>query len=182
MDWNLGWKTTFPFGGPEANMQYTNLNKVAKTGLVAFLLGGSTLVSAGSAGAADLGQSITDQGVVLERLPAERRIVVEENGSAPPIEHNVFEGYVVEGFEGPALVPPQYLPAIPAQASEGYEGPALIPPQYVPVAPGQTILRSRVDRQRIVHMPAPAVECRVVVTKQSDAFGDIIVRRIHTCN
>ncbi len=168
-------------------MQDIDLNKAARASLAAFVLGGSLLVNAASSVAADLGPYITHEEAILERPPARRRIVVEENYSAPPIERHVierrvFERRVVEGYEGPVLVPPQYPPMIPVQESEDYEGPALVPPQYVPVVPLQPFMRPHLHRQRIVHVPAPAGECRIVVMKQSDAFGDVIVHRTHTCD
>jgi len=168
-------------------MQNIHLNKVATVSLVGLVLGGSILASAASAAAADLGPYVTDAEAILERPPVRRRIVVEENYSTPPIEHHVIERRVVEhriieGYEGPALVPPQYLPTLPPQGSDGYEGPALVPPQYMPFVPVQQVMGPRVHRQRIVHMPAPIGECRVVVMKQSDAFGGVIVRRTQTCD
>jgi hypothetical protein len=121
-------------------MQDLDLNNVARAGLLALTLGGSTLVSATSAAAADLGQYVSDEEVSVEPPPIRRRIVVEESYIAPHIEHRVIERWVVErrmveAYEGPGLVPPSYLPMVSVHESEGYEGPALVPPQYVPVVP-----------------------------------------------
>jgi len=123
-------------------MQDFCLNKVAAAGVVALMLGGSNLVSAGSAIAADLGPYVTNEEAILARPPVRRRIVVEENVSVSPMEHHVIERKViedriVEGYEGPALVPPSYLPILPVDESEGYEGPALVPPQDIPIVPVQ---------------------------------------------
>ena len=51
-------------------MPVFDLNKVAQAGLVALVLGGSTLVSTAAAVAADLPPYFEDQGAVLERPPA----------------------------------------------------------------------------------------------------------------
>ncbi|HZH10372.1 MAG TPA: hypothetical protein VEZ24_08375 [Microvirga sp.] len=168
-------------------MQDLYPKKFATAALVGILLGGSTLVSSASAVAADLGPYVTDEESILERPSVRRRIVVEENYSAPSIEHRVVERRVVErriveDYEGPALVPQQYLPTVPVQESEGYEGPALVPPQYVPVVPVQQVRPPLVQRQRFAHMPTPAEECRVIVTKRRDAFGAVVVRRTQTCD
>lgn len=167
-------------------MQDFDLNTVAAAGLVALTLGGAALAGAAPAVAADLAPYVTEQGAVLERPPVRRRIVVEENDDAPPIEHRVIERRVVErrivdGFEGPALVPQPDPPVVSVHESEGYEGPALVPPQDVPVVPVEAALPSHVHRQRIVRL-APAEECRVVVTKRIDAFGEVVLRRTRICD
>lgn len=165
MSWNLGREATFPLGNPGALMQDFGLNKVVLAGVVALMISGSTLVIAAPAVAADLAPYVTDEEAVLERPPIRPWIMVEEKYSAPSIEHRVIERRVVErriveGYEGPALVPPRSLPIVPVEESEGYEGPALVPPQYMPVAPE---------------------ECRVVVVKRIDVFGEVTVRRAHAC-
>lgn len=142
MNWNLGREATFPFGNLGTHMQDFNQNKITMASFVALILSGSTLVSTTSAIAADLSPYVTDEEIMIDRAPIRPRIVVDENYSVPPIEHRVIERRVVErriieGYEGPALVPPQYLPMVPVHESEGYEGPALVPPQYVPVIPLQ---------------------------------------------
>lgn len=163
------------------------LNKVAAASVFALILGGSPLVSAASAVAADLGPYVTDEEAVLNRPPIRRRIVVEESQDAPFIEHRAIERRVVEhriadDYEGPALVPPQPLRIVPMDESEGYEGPALVPPQDIPVLSLQGIMPPPLPRQRIVHVPTPIEECRVVVTKRIDAFGEVVVRKAHICD
>ncbi|MBM1175281.1 hypothetical protein JQC81_30805 [Microvirga arabica] len=164
-----------------------DLNKVAQASVVALVLGGSTLASTAAAVAADLPPYFADQEAVLERPPVGRRLAVEETYIAPPIEHGVIERRVIErrfvgGYEGPALVPQQPLPIVSAEDSEGYEGPALVPPQNVPIVSVQQGVLPRVYRDRIVGIPAPVQECRVIVTKQIDAFGDVTLRRTRICD
>jgi hypothetical protein len=168
-------------------MQMFDPNKVAQASVVALVLGGSTLVSPAAAVAADLSPYFADQETVLERPLVRRRLAVEETYIAPPIEHRVIvrrviERRVVDGYEGPALVPQQLLPIVRLEDSEGFEGPALIPPQDVPIVSVQQGVPPRVYRERIVGIPAPDEECRVVVTKQIDAFGDVTMRRIKVCD
>lgn len=168
-------------------MQMFDLNKVAQASVVALVLGGSNLVSTAAAVAADLPSYLADQEAVLERPSVRRRLAAEETYIAPPIEHRVVERRVIErrfvgGYEGPALVPQQPLPIVSAEDSEGYEGPALIPPQNVPIVSVQRGVPPRVYRDRIVGIPAPVEECRVVVTKQIGAFGDVTVRRTRICD
>jgi hypothetical protein len=168
-------------------MQMFDLNKVAQASMIALVLGGSTLVSTAAAVAADLPSYVADEEAVLERPPVGRRHAVEETYIAPPIEHRVIERRVIErrfvdGYEGPALVPQQPLPIVPLEGSEGYEGPALVPPQNVPIVSVQRFVPPRVYRERIVGIPAPVEECRVVLTKQIDAFGDVTMRRIKICD
>ena len=168
-------------------MQMFDLNKVAQASVVGLVLGGSTLVSTAAAVAADLPSYFADQEAVLERPPVRRRLAVEETYIAPSIEHRVIERRgierrVVDGYEGPALVPQQPLPIVSVEDSEGYEGPALVPPQNVPIVSVQQGVPPRVYRERIVGIPAPVEECRVVVTKQIDAFGDVTMRRTKICD
>ena len=168
-------------------MQMFDPNKVAQASVVALMLGGSTLVSTAAAVAADLPSYFADQETALEHPPIRRRLAVEETYIAPPIEHRVIERQVVEhrfvdGYEGPALVPQQPLPIASVEDSEGYEGPALVPPQSVPIVSVQQGVPPRVYRERIVGIPAPVEECRVVVTKQVDAFGDVTMRRTKVCD
>jgi hypothetical protein len=168
-------------------MQVFDPNKVAQAGLVALVLGGSTLVSTAAAVAADLPSYLADQEAALERPPVRRRFAVEETYIAPPIKHRVIERRVIErsfvdGYEGPALVPQQSLPIVSVEDSEGYEGPALLPPQNVPIVSVQQGVPPRVYRERIVGIPAPVEECRVVVTKQIDAYGDVTMRRTKICD
>jgi hypothetical protein len=168
-------------------MQMFDLNKVAQASVVALVLGGSTLVSTAAAVAADLPPYLADQEAVLERSPVRRRLAVEETYIAPPIEHRVIVRRIIErrfgsGYEGPALVPQQPLPIVSVEDSEGYEGPALVPPQNVPIVSVQQGVPPRVYRERIVGIPAPVEECRVVVTKQIDAFGDVTMRRTRICD
>lgn len=168
-------------------MQMFDLNKVAQASVVALVLGGSTLVSTAGAVAADLPSYFGDQEAVLDRPPVRRRLVVEEMFIAPPKEHRVIERRVIErrfvdGYEGPALVPQQPLPIVSVEDSEGYEGPALVPPRNVPIVSVQQGVPPRVYRERIVGIPAPVEECRFVVTKQIDAFGDVTKRRTKVCD
>jgi hypothetical protein len=168
-------------------MQMFDLNKVAQASMIALVLGGSTLVSTAAAVAADLPSYLADQETVLERSPVRRRLAVEETYIAPPIEHRVIERRVIErrfvdGYEGPALVPQQPLPIVSVEDSEGYEGPALVPPQNVPIVSMQQGVPPRVYRERIVGIPAPVEECRVVITKHIDAFGDVTMRRTKICD
>jgi len=155
--------------------------------LVALVLGGSTLVSTAAAVAADLPPYLADQEAVLEHPLVRRQLAVEETYIAPPIEHRVIERRLIErryfdGYEGPALVPQQPLPIVSVEDSEGYEGPALVPPQNVPIVSVQRGVPPRVYRERIVGIPAPLQECRVVVTKQIGAFGDVTMRRTKICD
>jgi hypothetical protein len=163
-------------------MQMFDLNKVAQASAVAVVLGGSTLVSTAVAVAADLPPYFADQEAVLERPPVRRRLAVEETYIAPPVEHRVIERRVVEGYEGPALVPQRPLPIVSVEDSEGYEGPALVPPQNVPIISVQQGVPPRVYRERIVGIPTRVEECRVVVTKQIDAFSDVTMRRTRICD
>ena len=164
-----------------------NLNKVAQAGLVALIFAGSTLVSTTTPVAADLPPYFADQEAVLECPPIQRRLAVEETYIAPPIEHRVIvrrviERRFVEGYEGPALVPQRPLPIVPLEDSEGFEGPALVPPRDVPIVSVQAVVPPPVYHQRIVGIPAPLEECRVVVTKRIDTFGDVTVRRTKVCD
>ena len=168
-------------------MQMLDLNKVAQASVVALVLGGSTLVSTAAAVAADLPPYFADQEAVLERPPVRRRLAVEETYIAPPIEHRVIgrrviERRFVERYEGPALVPQQPLPIVSVEDSDGYEGPALVPPQNVPIVSVQQGVPPRVYRERIVGTPPPLQECRVVVTKQIGALGDVTMPRTKICD
>ena len=168
-------------------MQMIDLDKVAQASVVALVLGGLTLVSTAGAVAADLPSYLPDQEAVLERPSVRRLLAVEETYIAPPIEHRVVERRVlkrrvVEGYEGPALVPQQPLPIVSVEDSEGYEGPALVPPQNVSLVSVQQGLPPRVYRERIVGIPASVEECRVLVTKQIDGFGDVTMRRTKICD
>jgi hypothetical protein len=163
-------------------MQVSDLNNVAQAGLVALVLSGSPLVSTAAAVAADLPPYFADQETVLERPPVRRRLALEGTYVAPPIEHRVIERRFVDGYEGPALVPQQPLPIVSVEDSEGYEGPALVPPQNIPIVSVLQGVSHRVYRERIVGIPAPVEECRVVVTKQIDAFGDVTKRRTKVCD
>jgi hypothetical protein len=168
-------------------MPVLNLNKVVRAGFAAVVLGGSTLVSPAVAVAADLPPYYEDQEAVLEHPPVRRRLTVEETYIAPPVEHRIIGRRVIEqsfvgGYEGPALVPQQPLPIVPLEYSDGYEGPALVPPRNLPIVSGQPVLPPPVYRQRVVGIPAPVEECRVVVTKQIDAYGDVTVRRTRICD
>jgi hypothetical protein len=168
-------------------MPVFDLNKGAQAGLLALVLGGSTLVSPAVAVAADLPPYFEDQGAVLERPPIPPRLAVEETYIAPPVEHRIIERRVIErrfvdGYEGPALVPQRPLPIVPLEYSEGYEGPALVPPRNVPIVSVQPVVPPPVYRERVVGIPAPVNECRVVVTKRIDAFGDVTVRRTKVCD
>jgi hypothetical protein len=168
-------------------MQMFDLNKVAQASVVALVLGGSTLVSTAAAVAADPPSYFADQEAVLERTPVRRRLAVEETYIAPRIEHRVIERRMIErrfvdGYEGPALVPQQPLPIVSIEDSEGYEGPALVPPRNVPIVSVQQGVPPRIYRERIVGIPAPNEECRIVVTKQIDTFGDVTKRRIKICD
>jgi hypothetical protein len=168
-------------------MRAVDLNKAAQAGLAALLLGGPILVSTAAAVAADLPPYFEDQQAVLERLPVRRRLAVEETYIAPPIEHRVIERRVIErrfvrGYEGPALVPQQPLPIVPLEYSEGFEGPALVPPQDVPIVSVQPGVPPRLYQERVVGMSAPVEDCRVVVTKQIGAYGEVTVRRTRICD
>jgi hypothetical protein len=168
-------------------MPVLDLNKVAGAGFAALVLGGSTLVSPTVAVAADLPPYLEDQGAVLERPPARRHLTVEETYIAPPIEHRVIDRRVIErryvgGYEGPALVPQQPLPIVPLEYSDGYEGPALVPPRNVPIVSAQPVLPPPVYQERVVGIPAPVEECRVVITKRIDAYGDVTLRRTRICD
>ena len=163
------------------------LNKVARAGFAALVLGGSPLVNTAAAVAADLPPYFEDQGAVLERPPVPPRLEVEETYIAPPVEHRLIERRVierrfVEGYEGPALVPQRPLPIVPLEYSEGYEGPALVPPRNVPIVSGQPVLPPPVYQERVVGIPAPIEECRVVSTERIDAYGDVTVRRTRICD
>jgi hypothetical protein len=168
-------------------MQMLDLNKVAHASVVALVLGGSTLVSTVAAVAADLPPYFEDQEAVLERPPVQRRLAVEETYVAPPVEHRiighrVIERRFVDGYEGPALVPEQPLPIVPLEYSDGYEGPALVPPRNVPIVSGQPVLPPPVYQERVVGIPVPVEECRVVVRRRIDAYGDVTVRRTRVCD
>ena len=168
-------------------MQLFDFNKVLQTGVVALVLGGSTLMSPTTAVAADLPPYFSDQETVLERPPVRRRLAVEETYIAQPIEQKVIERRVIErrfvdGFEGPALVPQQHLPIVSVEESEGYEGPALVPPQEVPIVSVQRDVPSRVYQQGGVDIPGAVEECRVVVTKQISPYGDVTMRRTRICD
>jgi hypothetical protein len=168
-------------------MQVFDLNKVAQLGLAALVLGGSILASSATAVAADLPPYFEDQETVLERPPVRRRLAVEETYITPPIEHRVIDQRVIEqrfvgGYEGPALVPQQPLPVVPLEYSEGFEGPALVPPRNVPIVAVQPAVPPAVYQERVVGIPAPVNECRVVVTRQIDAYGDVTVRRTRICD
>ena len=168
-------------------MQMFDLNKVAQASVVGLVLGGSTLVSTAGAVAADLPSYLPDQEAVLERPPVRRRLAAEETYIAPSIEHRVIERRgierrVVDGYEGPALVPQQPLPIVPLEYSDGFEGPALVPPRNVPIVSGQPVLPPPVYQERVVGIPAPVEECRVVVRKRIDAYGDVTVRRTRICD
>jgi hypothetical protein len=39
-----------------------------------------------------------------------------------------------------------------------------------------------VYRERVVGIPAPVEDCRVVVTKQIGAYGEVTVRRTRICD
>ncbi|WP_246812386.1 hypothetical protein [Microvirga sp.] len=105
-------------------MQMFDLDKVVQASVVGLLLGGSTLVSTAAAVAADLPPYFVDQEAVPERPPSRRRLAVEETYIAPQIEHWVIERRVIErrfidSYEGPALVPQQRLPIVPAESQIG---------------------------------------------------------------
>ncbi|QRM35442.1 hypothetical protein [Microvirga sp. VF16] len=168
-------------------MQAISLNNVAQASLVALVLGGSTLASTAVAVAADLSPYFEDQEAVLERPSVPPRLAVEETYIAPPVEHRIIERRVIErryvdGYEGPGLVPQRPLPIVPLEYSEGYEGPALVPPRNIPIVSMQPLVPPTVYRERVVGIPAPVEECRVVVTKRIDAFGDVTVRRTKVCD
>ena len=76
-------------------MKDFDLSKMVMTCLVALGLGGGTLIKAAPAQAADLPSYITGEAAFLEHPPVQRRIVVEERFSAPPIERHVIERRVV---------------------------------------------------------------------------------------
>ncbi|WP_114948519.1 hypothetical protein [Microvirga calopogonii] len=167
-------------------MPVLELNKVAGAGLAALVLGGSTLVSTGAT-AADLPPYYADQEAVLEHAPVQRRLAVEEAYIAPPVEHRIIDRRVIErrvvgGYEGPALVPQQPLPIVPLEYSDGYEGPGLVPPRNVPIVSASPVLPPPVYQERVVGIPAPIEECRVVVRKRIDAYGVVTVRRTRTCD
>ncbi len=168
-------------------MPVFGLNKVAGAGFAALALGGSTLVSTSAAVAADLPPYYEDQEAVLERPPVQRRLAVEETYIAPPVEHRIIGRRVIEQdfvgeYEGPALVPQRPLPIVPLEYSDGFEGPALVPPRNVPIVSGQPVLPPPVYQERAVGIPAPVEECRVVVTKRIDAYGDVSMRRTRICD
>jgi hypothetical protein len=163
-------------------MHALSRNKIARAGVAAFLLGGSTLVSTVAAVAADLPSYFEDQDAVLERPPVRRRLAIKETYIGPPIEHRVIERRVVGGYEGPALVPQQPLPIVSLEYSDGFEGPALVPPQNVPIVSVQPVLTPPVYRQRVVGVTAPVEDCRVIVTKRTDAYGDVTMRRTRICD
>ncbi|MBQ0819287.1 hypothetical protein KBI52_03445 [Microvirga sp. HBU67558] len=168
-------------------MRVFDLNKVAHAGFAALVLGGSTLVSTAAALAADLPPYFEDQGAVLERPPVRSRLAVEETYIAPPVEHRVIDRRVIErrfvgGYEGPALVPQQPLPIVPLEESEGFEGPALVPPRNVPIVSVQPVLPPPIYQESVVGIPTPVEECRVVLTKRIDAYGDVTVRRTRICD
>lgn len=168
-------------------MQAFELHKVARLSLAALVLGGSSLVSAAAAIAADLAPYDEDQEAVLERPPVQRRLAVEETYIAPPVGHRIVGRRVIEqdfvgGYEGPALVPQRPLPIVPLEYSDGFEGPALVPPRNVPIVSGQSLLPPPVYRERVVGISAPVEECRVVVRKRIDAYGDVTVRRTRICD
>jgi hypothetical protein len=168
-------------------MQAVDLNKVFQAGLAALLLGGPTLASTAAAVAADLPPYFEDQQAAPGRPPVRRQLAVEETFIAPPIEHRVIERRVIEhrivrGYEGPALVPQQPLPIVPLEDSEGYEGPALVPPRNVPIVSAQRVVPPPVYQVRVVGIPAPVEDCRVVVTKQIGADGEVTVRRTRICD
>jgi len=168
-------------------MPVFGLNKIAQASFAALALGGSTLVSTVSSIAADLPPYYKDQEAVLERPPIGRRLSVEETYIAPPVEHRIVGRHVIEhGFvdryEGPALVPQRPLPIAPLEYSDGFEGPALVPPRNVPIVTGQPLLPPPVYQERVVGIPAPVEECRVVVRKQIDAYGEVMVRRTRVCD
>jgi hypothetical protein len=155
--------------------------------VVAVVLGGSALVGTAAALAADLPPYFEDQGAVLERPPVRLHVTVEETYIAPPVERRVIdrraiERRIVRGYEGPALVPQQPLPIVPLEYSEGYEGPALVPPRHIPIVSVQPILPPPVYQDRVVGIPTPVEECRVVVTKRFDPYGDVTVRRTRICD
>ena len=184
---NLDREATFPSETSGAHMPVLDLNKVAGAGFAALVLGGSTLVSPAVAVAADLPPYFEDQGAVLERPPVRSRLAVEETYIAPPVEHRIVGRRVIEqgfvgGYEGPALVPQQPLPIVPLEYSDGFEGPALVPPRNVPIVSGQPVLPPPVYQERVVGIPAPVEECRVVVRKRIDAYGDVTVRRTRICD
>ncbi|WP_262298331.1 hypothetical protein [Microvirga sesbaniae] len=166
-------------------MPVLDLNKVAGAGLAALVLGGSTLVS--PAVAADLPPYFEGQEAVLEHPPVQRRLAVEETYIAPPVEHRIIGRRVLEqefvgGYEGPALVPQWPLPIVPLEYSDSFEGPALVPPRNVPIVSGQRVLPPPVYQKRVVGLSAPMEECRVVVRKRIDAYGDVTMRRTRICD
>ncbi len=168
-------------------MRAFHFNKVAQLGLAALVLGGSSLVTTTAAVAADLPPYYDDQEAALEHPPVRRRLAVEETYITPPVEHRVIGRRVIErrfvgGYEGPALVPQQPLPIVPLEESEGFEGPALVPPRNVPIVSVQPVLPPPVYQERVVGIPAPIEECRVVSTKRIDAYGDVTVRRTRICD
>ena len=168
-------------------MPVFGLSKVAHAGFAAMVLSGSTLVSTAAAVAADLPPYFEDQEAVLERPPVRSRLAVEETYIAPPVEHRVIDRRVIErrfvgSYEGPALVPQQPLPIVPLEESEGFEGPALVPPRNVPIVSVQPVLPPPFYQERVVGIPAPIEECRVVSTKRIDSYGDVTVRRTRICD
>jgi hypothetical protein len=58
----------------------------------------------------------------------------------------------------------------------------LVPPREVPIVSVQPVVPPPVYRERVVGIAAPVEECRVVVTKRIDAFGDVTVRRTKVCD
>lgn len=168
-------------------MPVFGLNKVARARFAALVLGGATLVSTVATVAADLPPYFEDQGAVLERPPVRAHLAVEETYIAPPIEHRVIDRRVIErryvrGYEGPALVPQQPLPIVPLEESDGYEGPALVPPREVPIVSVQQGVPPLLYQERAVGIPAPVEDCRVVMTRRIDAYGDLAMRRTRICD
>ena len=166
-------------------MPVLDLNKVAGAGLAALVLGGSTLVT--PVVAADLPPYFEDQEAVLERPPVRRRLAVDETYIAPQVEHRIIGRRVIEqefvgGYEGPGLVPQRPLPIVPLEYSDGFEGPALVPPRNVPIVTGQPVLPPPVYQERVAGLSVPVEECRVVVRKRIDAYGDVTVRRTRICD
>jgi len=162
-----------------------DLNRVAGAGLAALVLGGLTLVS--PVVAADLPPYFEEQEAVLERPPVQRRLAVEETYIVPPVEYRIIGRRVIEQdfvgeYEGPALVPQRPLPIVPLEYRNGFEGPALVPPRNVPIVTGQPVLPPPVYQERVVGIPTPVEECRVVVRKRIDAYGDVTVRRTRICD
>ncbi|WP_040638567.1 hypothetical protein [Microvirga lotononidis] len=143
-------------------------------------------MSIAAAVAADLPPYFEDQEAVLERPAVQRRLAVEETYNARLVEHRVIDRRVIEQrfvgeYEGPVLVPQRPPPIVPLEYSDGYEGPALVPPRNVPIVSEQPVLPPPVYQERIVGIPAPVDECRVVLRKRIDAYGDVTIRRTRIC-